>query len=75
MEATGQRTDGVAQDFNNLLMTVLGSLKRLCNNLLGEELENAVQEDAERGAKLDQTHAGSYQKTGSPLGANRPGIV
>lgn len=56
-------------------MTVLGSLKRLCNNLLGEGLENAVQEDAERGAKLDQTHAGSYQKTGSPLGANRPGIV
>ncbi|HEY1750787.1 MAG TPA: PAS domain S-box protein [Caulobacteraceae bacterium] len=58
MEALGQLTGGVAHDFNNSLMAVLGSLELLKKRLPYDPahtslLENAIQ-GAQRGATLTQ---------------------
>ncbi len=56
MESLGQLTGGVAHDFNNVLMAVLGNLDLIAHNLAGDVsvrrlIDGAIQA-AERGAAL-----------------------
>jgi len=58
IDTIGQLTGGVAHDFNNVLMAVLGSLELLNKRLAGDKpaqrlLDNAIK-GAERGAALTQ---------------------
>jgi hypothetical protein len=58
MDAIGQLTGGIAHDFYNLLMAVLGSLdllrKRLPEDPLAQRLLNNALQGAQRGATLTQ---------------------
>jgi PAS domain S-box-containing protein len=57
MEAVGQLTSGIAHEFNNLLMVVLGNAEVLAEEVRDPELQKlalAIQGSAERGSDLTQ---------------------